>query len=176
MRVTLIAAQSLDGFITRHDEPGTAFTSAADKAHFTSVLKSFDCSIVGGETYRVARDHIRQRLGTQRRRLVMTRRPHDYAADVVPDALEFTAEPPAALLSRLRAHGHRACALLGGARLHHLFLTHGLVDAMWITIEPRLFGGGTPFLAGTADAHLKLEAAERLPASDSLLIRYSVIK
>jgi dihydrofolate reductase len=34
MRLTLIAAQSLDGFITRHDTPGSDFVSDADRAFF----------------------------------------------------------------------------------------------------------------------------------------------
>ena len=53
MQLVLIAAQSLDGFITRHDEPGTAFTSPADQTHFRTVLQNFDCSVMGAETYRV---------------------------------------------------------------------------------------------------------------------------
>lgn len=175
MRVTLVAAQSLDGFITKHDKPGTAFTSAADKLHFSRALETFDCRVLGAATYRVARAEIRQQIAAGGRRIVLTRTPSAFVEDAVPGGLEFTDEPAPRLIDRLSAEGHRECALLGGAQLHHLFLVHGLVDALWITIEPSLFGRGTPFLAGPLDMPLALESLERLPGSDAILVKYRVI-
>jgi hypothetical protein len=51
MRVTLIAVQSLDGFITKHATPGSDFASLADQVHLRSALAGFDCSVMGAETY-----------------------------------------------------------------------------------------------------------------------------
>ena len=137
MQLVLIAAQSLDGFITRHDEPGTAFTSPADQTHFRTVLQNFDCSVMGAETYRVARNFIRARLTPTRRRIVVTR-----------------------------------CAVLGGATLHDWFLAASLVDELWLTLEPRLFGQGTPFLREAHDLTLSLIDVQTLGASGTLLVRY----
>lgn len=174
MNVTLLAAHSLDGFITKHAQPGTAFTSAADKAHFPAVLRDFDCSIMGGETYRVSREFIQSHLTASRRRVVLTRTPDRYQADARERTLEFTADSPAAVLARLQSLGHRRCALLGGSRIHSLFLDAKLVDELWLTVEPCLFGRGTPFLAEQADLALELISHERLTHSDSLLLRYRV--
>jgi dihydrofolate reductase len=174
MRVTLIAVQSLDGFITKHDEPGTAFASTADQIHFARTLQSFDCSVLGGETYRVSRERIRTHAAPTRRRMVLTRDPAQFISDAAPGVLEFTSEAPVELVRRLAASGHRECALLGGAQLHHLFLTARLVDRVWVTIEPRLFGNGTAFLSGPADVSLGLESVERLGGSDALLVKYLV--
>jgi dihydrofolate reductase len=173
MRVVLIAAESLDGFITKHAEPGTAFTSPEDKAYFRAALADFDAGIFGGETYRVSRDFIRNRLTGLRVRLIMTRSPDRYAADAIPGALEFTDAAPAALAARLRARGIQRCALLGGSHVHSLFFAAGLVDEVWLTMEPVLFGGGTPLLAGRADVRLELQAVEKLGA-DVLLLKYGV--
>lgn len=175
MEITLIAAQSLDGFITRHDQPGTEFTSAADRAHFPAVLAGYDASIMGGETYRISRDFIRQKLAT-RRRVVVTRDPARWAADHVPDRLEFTSDSPTDIVRRLRAQGHRQCALLGGSQIHSLFLDSGLVDRLLLSVEPRLFGSGTPLLHRAADPGLSLEKYERLYGSDTLLLTYRVRK
>lgn len=95
MRIVLIAAQSLDGFITRHGEPGTAFTSAEDKAYFRAVVAGFEVGIIGGETYRVSRDFIHASLPARLLRVVLTRSPARYAAEARPGALEFTAAAPA---------------------------------------------------------------------------------
>lgn len=177
MRVTLIAAQSLDGFITRHDEPGTAFTSPADQAYFARVLAGFDCSVCGSRTYSTLRDALRSsgRLA-QRRRIVLTREPERYAADAVAGALEFSREEPRALCRRLAGAGHRACALLGGGEVHRSFFADGCVDRVWLTLEPRLFGRGTPLVRGELDVALSLESVERLAGSDSLLAKYLVRK
>lgn len=174
MEVTLIAAQSLDGYIAQHDIPGTGFTSPADKRHFRSVLADFDTSVFGAGTYRVSRDYIRPQLSTARRRIVLTRSPHRFATDSVPGQLEFTSETPRQVVDRLRTEGSRRCALLGGGQIHRLFLDAGLVDRLLITLEPRLFGEGTPLVDGRVDTRLELEDVRRLPESDSLLVAYRV--
>ena len=173
MRIVLIAAQSLDGFITKHDEPGTAFTSPEDKAYFRGVLGRFDAGIIGGGTYRVSRDFIRANLPGRLLRVVLTRSPGRYAADVVPGKLEFSDAAPAALAAELRGRGCRHCAVLGGSHVHSLFLEAGLVDEVWLTIEPALFGGGTPLLARRADVPLNLQSVDKL-GLHTLLMKYAV--
>jgi riboflavin biosynthesis pyrimidine reductase len=173
MRIVLIAAQSLDGFITKHGEPGTAFTSPEDKAHFRAVVAAFDACIFGGETYRVSRVFIRAQFPGHPLRLVMTRSPERYAAEAIPGALEFTSAAPAVLADELRGRGFQRCALLGGSHVHSLFLGAGLVDEIWLTVEPVLFGAGTPLLAHRADLPLELQAVDRLGAH-SLLLKYRV--
>jgi dihydrofolate reductase len=176
MHVTLIAAQSLDGFITRHDETTPAFTSEADRVYFARALREFDCSVLGGVTYRAQRDFFLQHLTPTRRRVVLTRDPDRHAADARDGCLEFTSSPPTAVLARLGTAGHRRCALLGGAQIHSLFFAAGLVDELWLTLEPRLFAGGTPLLAQRTDIALQLLGAERLPDSHSLLVKYHVVR
>lgn len=176
MEVCLIAAASLDGFITRHAQPGTDFTSAADKAHFAATLAGYDASIMGGETYRVAREVIRSRLTPRRRRHVLTREPRRWDADAVPGQLEFTDEAPDVLVARLRRAGFLRCALLGGGQIHSLFFAHGLVDRVELSVEPRLFGAGTGLLHAAADVRLELESHERLAGSDTLVLRYRVLR
>jgi dihydrofolate reductase len=175
MRVTLIAAQSLDGFITRHDLPGSDFASAEDQAHLRAALARFDCSIMGATTYRIARESIRPHLATPGRlRTVLTRTPAFYAADAAPGALEFSSHAPARLLAELSRRGHTRCALLGGSQIHSLFLQAGLVNELWLTIEPVLFGRGTPLLAEKADCRLRLLACDAL-SPDTRLMKYEVL-
>ncbi|MBL9207060.1 MAG: dihydrofolate reductase family protein [Opitutaceae bacterium] len=174
MEVTLIAAQSLDGFITKHDVPGTSFTSAADKKHFAATLARFDASIMGGETYRVARSFLRSRLTAARRRMVVTRTPAAFSEDAVPGQLEFTQASAREIVDDLARRGHRHCALLGGAQMHRLFLAAGCVDRIELSLEPRLFGAGVPLLGGALDVSLTLLGCERIENSNTLLATYRV--
>jgi dihydrofolate reductase len=176
MHVTLLTAQSLDGFITRHDAPGSGFASAEDQKHFRAALAGFDCSVMGSVTYRGARDLICTQPVAKRLRVVLTRTPADYAAEAQPGSLEFINDPPAKVLAGLRARGFKRCGLLGGAQVHGLFLAAGLVDEIWLTVEPVLFGGGTPLLAARVDVRLELLASEKLNAAGTLLLRYRVVR
>jgi riboflavin biosynthesis pyrimidine reductase len=173
MRIRLLAVQSLDGFITRHSVPGSAFASAGDQAHYQRTLAGCDCSIMGAATYRVSRELIRRNPGRTQLRIVLTRTPARFAADAVPGVLEFSAAAPAALAAALRQRGCRECALLGGSRINSLFLAADLVDELWVTIEPRLFGGGVPLLAQQTDQALRLLATEPL-GGGTLLVTYGL--
>ena len=175
MHVTLLAAQSLDGFITQHQFPGSGFTSEADKSHFRAALSRFDCSIMGGETFRVSRELILSRLTSQRLRLVLTRDPAAFAKDARPGLLEFTQLGAPEMLAQLESRGYQRCALLGGAQLHSMFLEANLVDELWLTIEPVLFGQGTPFLSRKGEFRLSLFEQSHL-SEDVLLLKYRTSK
>ena len=176
MHVTLLTAQSLDGFITHHDSPGSGFASPEDQKHFHAALAGFDCSVMGSVTYRGARDLICTQPMAKRLRVVLTRTPADYAAQAQPGSLEFTSDAPGKLLAGLRNRGFKRCVLLGGAQVHGLFFAAGLVDEIWLTVEPKLFGGGTPLLAARVDVRLELLASEKLNAAGTLLLRYRVVR
>jgi dihydrofolate reductase len=176
MHVTLLTAQSLDGFITRHDTPGSGFASPEDQAHFHAALADFDCSVMGSATYRGAIDLAYTRPGTKRLRVVLTRTPADYAAQARPGSLEFTSDAPEKIAAGLRARGCTRCVLLGGSQVHGLFLAAGLVDEVWLTVEPLLFGGGTPLLGARVDVRLELLASQKLNAAGTLLLRYRVVR
>jgi dihydrofolate reductase len=175
MRVTLIAVQSLDGYITKHGEPGSDFASGADQAHFRKALASFDCCVMGAETYRTARDQIRGRMTAPRLRIVLTRSPAAFASDAIADQLEFSSESPKSLIAHLQARGCSRCALLGGSQIHSLFLEAGLVDELWLTIEPVLFGEGTPLLAKSTETRLRFLSHTSL-TSDTGLLKYEVLR
>ena len=175
MRIVLIAAQSLDGFISKHAETGTAFTSPEDKAYFRKVVTGFDVAVFGAGTYRVSREAIRAQMSERLLRVVLTHSPMRAATEGVPGQLEFTSAAPSALADDLLRRGFRNCALLGGAQVHSLFLAAALVDEIWLTVEPVLFGAGTPLLASQTDIRLELTATEKL-GNSTLLLKYRVIR
>lgn len=193
MKVTLIAAQSLDGWITRHDQAGDAFGSDADKMHFRAEIRKYDACVMGRPTYDFSKDRMRPQMLPGLRRVIWTRSPEAFQADMIPGVLEFTAETPHEIAARLARDGRQHCALLGGGAVNAAWLAAGLVDEVCVTIESRIFGFGTA-LAGHrpaaiphgADAHgnvagptaldiaLELLDATTLAPGGPLLLRYSV--
>jgi dihydrofolate reductase len=205
LRVILIAAQSLDGRITFHDAAGAAFASAADRRYFREALRGFDCSVMGGETFRVSEAAIRGRKDDGRLQVIMTRAVDAAAGRAggadgmpggsvsgggvsdggvpgggvlsggVPGVLEFSQEPPEGIVAGLRARGKKRCALLGGGQIYGAFLAAGVVDEIWVTVEPRIFGAGVPLVSRAVNVELRLLACERL-AADTLLLKYEVVR
>ena len=171
MKVILVAALSLDGFITRHDEPGSRFTSEADRRHLRRILPEFDCCVFGSETYRVSKNWMRKHLMPDKLRVGLTRNPEDYAGESIPGSLEFSSAEPGELVQDLRSRGLASCALLGGGIIYSLFLEAGCVDELWVTLEARLFGAGTPFCPGKFDIPLELLSHESL-GDNALLLKY----
>ncbi len=176
MRVVLIVAQSLDGFITRHDEPGVAWASEADQRWFRQSLSEFDCQVMASGTYDTVRDFLLAKHEDDCLRIVMSRRMDNYRKDELTGALEFTSNSPEEIIQNLEKAGRKSCALLGGATAHDTFLRGGRVDEIWVTLEPRLFGNGTPIVRDQQDQQLEIIDYQRLPNSDSLVVRYRVKK
>lgn len=170
--VLLAAVASIDGYLTRHDEPGAgSFASAADQVHFRALMRSVDSSIFGGSTYRTDRAHIRPDLRPDLLRVVWTREPADFAGEEVPGQLEFSAADPAALLADLGARGCERTALVGGEGMIGRFLAEDLVDELQITVEPYLFGDGHRLNSARVD--LTFDLAEVVHLSErTLLLRY----
>lgn len=171
MQVILVAAISVDGFITRHDEAGSGFTSPEDKRYFHQVVLDFDALIFGSANYELSREWIRDRLKPTQLKVVMTRRPDRYEDQHRPDELEFTALSPPELVRELRERGFEKVGLLGGGKIYGLWLHHNVVDEIWLTVEPRLFGEGIKLAEMKIDWHLELLSHEKLNHS-TLLLKY----
>lgn len=174
MFVVLIVVTSLDGRITPPGEAGPGFASPEDQAWFPAALREFDCAVMGRATWDTIRDEVACESGRQRLRVVMTRDPAVHSRDAKPGVVEFTSATPAAIVADLRARGLRKCALLGGGQIYGAFLAAGVVDALWVTLESVVLGGGTPLAVGPiAAAQRKFTLEEtRLLAPSTLLLNY----
>ena len=174
MQVILIAVITLDGRLTLPGGAGPGFASAEDQAWFRHVLQEFDCAVMGRTTYDAACEEIQASARRNLLRVVMTHAPGRYADDARPDALEFVSENPAPLVTMLEKRGRSRCALLGGGHIYREFLEAGLVDALWLTLEPFVLGGGTPLVDGGPLRDGRFELAEmRLLGPNTLLLNYS---
>jgi dihydrofolate reductase len=109
--------------------------------------------------------------------VVMTHRPSRYKKYEVPGQIEFTDESPAGLYSRFEKEGHEIMLLVGGPQIATLFLKEKLVDELWLTIEPRIFGTGGNFISEEKlDIELQLISCEKANEKGTLFTRYAVLK
>lgn len=169
MKVILLMALSADGYITKHEDALVDWTSKEDKKHFVAVTKKAGALIYGSKTFAFHNKALPGRLN-----VVMTRDPD--ASRNEPGVLEFTNQQPAEILQDLEARGFKEVVLAGGSEINALFLREGLVDELYLTVEPFLFGSGKRL---TKDMHLDvpLELIETsMLNAHSVLLHYRVKK
>lgn len=167
--VILLAAMSTDGFIAPLDQeklPSTVWTSSEDKQFFTEKSKEIGIMIMGSKTF----DTIGRAL-SGRRSIVMTSKPDNYVKFDDPNLL-FTNENPEEILTNLRLQGVKQVALCGGARIYNLFLQKNLVDKMFLTIEPHIFGAGVKLFNEKIEEKFQLLEQKKLNEQGTLLLEY----
>jgi len=174
MKVVLAAVMSANGKITAgkntrvHD-----WSSKEDQKYFASLKAKARLIIMGRGTFDAAKKHIT--LSPKTLRVVMTQKPERFARAAVPGQLEFTAMPPKKLLGALAQRGYREALLTGGSEVNTLFLRAHLVDEVWLTVEPKMFGRGKGLLSEKKlNINTRLLSIKRLNKNGTLLLKYSI--
>lgn len=166
-----IAVMSLDGCLTRHDRPGTSFASPADTIFFHEALQTFDSSIAGRRTFEAGRESILKAREGSRLQMVLTRTPERFAQEAREEHLEFRNADLVAVSRELARRGRSRCALVGGTGLYTEACAQNLMDELWVTIEPVVFGEGARMFEGMVDFRFELASSHRL-GEGTLLIKY----
>ena len=166
MRVLLLAAITVDGKIARGNHEVIDWSSPEDKRMFMGLSLQAGVLIMGRRTY----ETLEQPLAG-RQHIVLTRTPSRLA----PMLVEFTSAPPAQILADLERRGYETAIVAGGADIYRLFVDAGLVDELWLTIEPLAFGSGISLLGNVPlNLRLRLLGSDLLNES-SLQLRYQIV-
>jgi dihydrofolate reductase len=109
--------------------------------------------------------------------IIMTRHHDKYKSREVPGQLEFTNESPVDLTARFKSKGHKQMLVIGGPHVATSFLKEQLIDELWLTIEPKIFGTGGNFATGAnLDINLRLLHFEKVNEQGTLITKYAVLK
>jgi len=147
MKVSIIAAITLDGFIGRTPNHHADWTPVEDKKHYIRFTKESGVMVMGSTTF----DTMGKPL-PGRKTVVYTSNPEKYAnVDV-----QTTQSTPQELIEELRRQGYNHIAICGGSHIYSMFLESGVVTDLYITIVPLLFGQGVSLLSDSSQAKLKL--------------------
>lgn len=167
MHTFLIAAISIDGFIAeKTDQVSTSWTSKEDKKFFSDRTKQAGVVVMGSSTYKTVGRPLPGRLN------VVYSRNSDVQFANEQDGF-VTNLDPAALLRKLEQEGYSEVAICGGASIYTLFLHAGLIDTLYLTVEPVIFGTGVKLFSDRVMTSLSLQKVEKL-ADNTLLLEYSV--
>lgn len=165
MKVFIIAAVTIDGFIGLDaHQNSTTWTTKADLAFFVRRTKQAGTVVMGRRTFEVMNRPLKDR-----RTVVLSS-----AASPQPmEGVEYTDEPLPKLVERLAAEGVTELAVCGGASVYTQFMQQGLVDELYISVMPTVFGQGIPLFGESISAHLTLLDSEKLD-DNTMMLHYKV--
>lgn len=170
MHIALAYVISLDGKIAKADNGRVAdWASKEDGVLLTQLISHFEVVVLGRVTYE------KQYPGLHKERLyiVMTHRPQAFAKEEVVRQREFTSDTPDILIKKLAERGYKSILLLTGSSLSTAFLKTGLVNELYVTIEPLIIGKGVPmFQPEELSVHCRLDNVARLNGNGTLLMHY----
>lgn len=176
MKVVAIVVASINGKITKGGDSNIySWTSKEDSNFFFSKILASKLIVMGRSTYEAVRLRIKPEKG--RLRIVMTKTPQKYSKEKAAGLLEFSSENPLTLVHRLEKKGYREMLLVGGSKIYASFLKEKLIDEIYLTIEPLIFGDGKElFTKGDFEADLSLVHVKKLNDRGSLLLKYKINK
>jgi len=169
MKTIIIMAESLDGSIAYDSNHAANWTSKEDKKFFVEETKKAGVIIFGRNTFATFNDKpLPGRLN-----LVMTMDKQDKEKER-PGLLEyFINEKPESILTELKRRRFKKVFIGGGSVINGLFFDAGLVDELWITVEPKIFGTGMRILSDKKrDINLSLKSVKK--DNQTVLLKYGV--
>ena len=173
MKTILIFVSTLDGKVTKWgDSHIKSWSSHQDQDYYKKIWNDSGLIVMGSNTFSgellPAPDH---------QLIVMTRDPAKYKSLKFSGKVEFTNESPAELINRFKTKGYEQMLVVGGAHVATSFLKEQLIDELWLTLEPRIFGMGGNFVTDVKlDINLRLTHFEKVNEQGTLITRYSVLK
>ncbi len=175
MKIVMVAVTSLNGKLTRGlSQDIYEWTSPEDQKLFFDLLSKNKLIVMGSSTFEVIRGKFKTKKGQLR--IILTSSQEKYKGEQVEGALEFSSETPVELVNRL-SKTYKQMLLVGGAKVYSSFLEQNLVDEIYLTVEPVIFGQGKNlFSEGEFESNLEIISSEKLNKKGTLLLKYKVIK
>ena len=109
--------------------------------------------------------------------IIMTSDPKKYKSLEIPGKIEFTNGSPLELTERFAAQGHEQMLVVGGPHVATSFLKEQLIDELWLTFEPKIFGAGSNLATDMQlDIDLRLVSCEKVNDQGTMITKYAVLK
>ena len=164
-RFVAFVASSADGRISLANKTSPDWTSKEDWNFLQKELLKVDAVVVGLNTYRAESDLLRRRNS-----YVLS----DRLAAIKRIGTVTFVNPKNVGLNKLLSK-YKTVAVLGGNSVYQYMLSHDLLDEIYITIEPLIFGRGKEmFAGGKKTSKISLLSVKKLNKTGTLLLHYKI--
>ncbi len=164
LRPFLIVAMTADGFIAKSTDHAAYWTSREDKKRFVELTKRARAVVMGSRTFKTLPRPLKERQN-----IVYSRK-----EKFVGENVETTTESPLELMRRLEDQGYTEVAICGGSNIYTQFMKAKIIEKMYLTIEPIIFGTGIRLFEEELNFQLKLLKSETTEGG-TLLLEYQVL-
>ncbi len=161
----IVAALTADGFLAKDkNQVSTSWNSIDDKKHFVELTKRSGVIVLGSTTFETfGSKPLKDRLN------IVYSRSKNY------EGAEMTDDEPDILLKKLEERGFSEVAICGGSSIYTKFLKAGVVDTIYLTVEPILFGKGITLFNDDVEYKLELVSESHTPQG-TIFKEYKVLK
>ena len=149
MNVTLYMATTPNGFIAKKNDD-TSWVSATEWKSFRAMIKKTGNIIIGKRTYDIM---VRGNEIKQLENVLIVVMTHEPFTPMTKNTV--IAKTPSAALTLMKGHGFTRALVAGGGATNGSFLKEGLVNDIYLDIEPLLFNNGIP-LCGIVPMNISL--------------------
>ncbi len=161
MHVFIIAAVTADGFIAKDEKHSAFWTSKDDKKRFVELTKRAGVVVMGSNTYATLPRPLKERVNIV------------YSKSKTFEGAETTHKSPIDLIQELESRGFKEVAICGGSQIYTMFMKAGVVNRIFLTVEPLVFGKGISLFSEPLNHPLTLVSAGQ-GENGSLLLEYTV--
>jgi dihydrofolate reductase len=165
MKIILMMAVTADGKIAKSSDHFPDWTSKEDKKLFAKISKEQGVVIMGDKTFFTFPKPLPDRLNVV---FTLEKNPPQM------ENVKWVSGEPQKVLEELEKMGYKSAILGGGSFLNTQFLKNKLIDEVYLTIEPKIFGDGLGILGGDFDVNLKLIDVDKIN-EDSAMLKYKVL-
>ena len=158
----IIAAVTADGFIAKDENHSALWTSKEDKKRFVELTQKAGVVVMGSTTFKTLPRPLKERVNIV------------YSRSKSFEGAEVTQKEPKALLEELESRGFKEVAICGGSQVYTNFMRARVVDRIYLTIEPLMFGKGISLFNESLHFALKLVGAKVNDLTGTLLLEYKV--
>jgi dihydrofolate reductase len=150
MNISVYLASSVNGMISNKANVPDWLSPEYERG-FLAICQRMKAVVMGKTTYGIlSPDYLP--LKGEGTLIVLT---HDTAAKPPQSNVVFTDKTPLEIVRILEARGHHEAVIIGGTQTVSGFVKSGLVDELYLVVEPVLFGTGLPLLRNV-DAEYKM--------------------
>lgn len=177
MTLIMYAAVSIDGIAALDSKTGIErYGSPEDREFFLAGAKSCQAVIMGKNTGSFRVFGVPNFVLTHDPDLLQAHNPAGAAASQAQDARGvervYLCGQPQEICAKLEARGIQKAALLGGPSTNLQFLRAGLVDEIYLTVEPVTIGRGIRFLNEPLESRWILADSQVLNERGTIVLHY----
>lgn len=173
--VAVCFATSINGIYQPIDE--IFIPSPEDQRNFTRLMTMADASIMGRSTFDANQGRILATRNPHLLRNVLTHRPEEYGQFHQAGILEFKNQPVEQVITDMQQRGKEKIIIVSGEPANEA-LGKNLVNVIYLTLEPHIYGMGRSFGEGRFSMPLRLREnyPVKLNSQGTLLLCYDVLK